>query len=51
MKYARVANETTNDRALMDRLLKDALDLVKYSGCQLYCVKLEELHKKLSNVF
>ncbi|MGN1142708.1 MAG: glycoside hydrolase family 5 protein [Oliverpabstia sp.] len=37
MKYALVANETVNDRVLMDRLLKDALDFVKYSGCQLYC--------------
>lgn len=37
MKHALVANETSNDKELMDRLLKDALDFVQYSECQLYC--------------
>lgn len=37
MKYSFVADETSNDRNLMERLLRDAVDFVKYSGCSLYC--------------
>ncbi len=37
MKYSLVGEETKNDKALMDRLLKNAVDFVQYSGCQLYC--------------
>ena len=36
-KYSRVATEITNDRALMGKLLKDAIDFVTYSGRELYC--------------
>lgn len=37
MKYALVAKETRNDRALMEKLLKNARDFVTYSGKELYC--------------
>lgn len=37
MKYSLVADETSNDRNLMERLLRNAVDFVKYSGCSLYC--------------
>ncbi len=37
MKYSLVGKETRNDKALMDKLLKNAVDFVQYSGCQLYC--------------
>lgn len=37
MKYRLVANETCNDRNLMEKLLKNAIDFVKYSGRSLYC--------------
>ena len=37
MKYALVAKESRNDRALMEKLLKNARDFVTYSGKELYC--------------
>lgn len=37
MKYSLVADEDSNDRNLMEKLLKNAIDFVKYSGCSLYC--------------
>ena len=37
MKYALVAKEKKNDRALMEKLLKHARDFVTYSGKELYC--------------
>lgn len=37
IKYRLVADETHNDRRLMEKLLKDAVDFVRYSGCSLYC--------------
>lgn len=37
MKYALTAEETVNDRALMERLLEHARKFAAYSGCQLYC--------------
>nr|WP_305136134.1 cellulase family glycosylhydrolase [uncultured Schaedlerella sp.] len=37
MKYSLVADETSNDRMLMERLLKSAIDFAKYSGHSLYC--------------
>lgn len=37
LKYALVAKETRNDRALMEKLLKNAMDFVTYSGKELYC--------------
>lgn len=36
-KYALTGAETQNDRALMERLLKNARDFVAYSGKELYC--------------
>lgn len=36
-KYQLVAKECNNDRKLMEKLLKDAVDFVRYSGCSLYC--------------
>lgn len=36
-KYALVAEETQNDRALMEKLLKNARDFTAYSGHELYC--------------
>lgn len=36
-KYKHVATEISNDRNLMLLLLKDAIDFVQYSGCELYC--------------
>lgn len=36
-KYRKTAMETENDRALMLRLLKGALNFVAYSGRELYC--------------
>lgn len=37
MKYSLVAEETKNDRQLMEKLLNNAKNFVKYSGCHLYC--------------
>lgn len=37
LKYSIVADEPKNDKALMNKLLKNAIDFVHYSGCQLYC--------------
>ena len=37
MKYSLVAEETRNDRQLMEKLLNNARNFVRYSGCQLYC--------------
>ena len=37
MKYQLVAKECNNDRKLMEKLLKDAVDFVRYTGCSLYC--------------
>ena len=37
MKYQLVAKERNNDRKLMEKLLKDAVDFVKFTGCSLYC--------------
>lgn len=37
MKYQLVAKERKNDRKLMEKLLKDAVDFVRYTGCSLYC--------------
>lgn len=37
MKYALVSKETRNDRTLMEKLLKNARDFIKYSGKELYC--------------
>lgn len=37
LKYALVADETSNDRALMDKLLGHALAFIHDSSCQLYC--------------
>ena len=37
MKYQLVAKEHNNDRKLMEKLLKDAVDFVRYTGCSLYC--------------
>lgn len=36
-KHSLTADETRNDRALMERLLADAADFVEYSGQRLYC--------------
>ena len=41
MKYSLVADETSNDRKLMEKLLRNAIDFVKYSGCSLYCGEYE----------
>ncbi|MEZ3436213.1 MAG: cellulase family glycosylhydrolase [Lachnospiraceae bacterium] len=37
MKYQLVAKEYNNDKKLMEKLLKDAVDFVRYTGCSLYC--------------
>ena len=37
MKYVLVENERNNNKALMEKLLKNAVNFVKYSGCFLYC--------------
>ena len=37
MKYQLTAEESTHDRKLMEKLLKNAIDFVRYSGCSLYC--------------
>lgn len=37
MKYQLVADENKNDRKLMEKLLKNAVDFVKFTGCSLYC--------------
>ena len=37
MKYQLTAEESTHDRKLMEKLLKNAVDFVRYSGCSLYC--------------
>ncbi|MDO4338540.1 MAG: cellulase family glycosylhydrolase [Eubacteriales bacterium] len=37
IKYSLVASETNNDRELMIRLLKNAINFTQYSGRQLYC--------------
>lgn len=37
MKYALVSDEKMNDKALMDKLLKDVSNFVEYSDRQLYC--------------
>lgn len=36
-KYVLIANEKTNDLALMEKLLKPAIDFQKYSGHETYC--------------
>ena len=36
-KHEQVAHARTNDRALMEKLLKPAFDFQKYSGKELYC--------------
>lgn len=37
MKYSLVAEETRNDKALMEKLLRHAVEFVRYSGASLYC--------------
>lgn len=37
VKYQLTAEESTHDRKLMEKLLKNAVDFVRYSGCSLYC--------------
>lgn len=37
MKHSLTADETCNDKKLMEKLLRNAVDFVKYSGRSLYC--------------